>query len=598
MSETPESQATEQRLGQLSRLRDQWLANPSSRQFVQLAEEFRRLGEPATAASLLERGLEEHPRYLSAQVALARCRLDLGEARAATVLLEAVVVADSTHPLATRLLVEAYAEVGQFALAQEKLDLYRLLNSGDPQIEVLEARVAGRTGAAAPAVLPPPPPAEGATEAATEASESGSGGHVAAAPRVPGPAHYTAGTGLSAPFDAVGERASAVGAFPTFRRRTSLRAPFASLSAEAGGASRVRSVGGEAGLDAERDGLASPFPGLAIVASPPATATALSESVQPAGPELLETPSRLDEVGEAQAETDSGESFARPELAALTEEQGVTRDRFEPSREQWERADSASESESEPDSGAPQSEALEVDAPELEGVVVQAANLEAVASTGLGPREVDGPEADEPEPLGLPTLEPMRESPEPTDVEAAEEEDRRAELGAPAGLPEDALALERPAIERTDRSAEPPAETAAPASEAERPPLEPISDAVDQDGLASAAAETLGSTGPWPAAAMETDGPALAETLDGEDQLPAETTTLGLLYLRQGHPVEAERILRRVLEREPANDLARDALRRARIEADFGKGGSGPVPLGTTERKVRRLRGWMSRLRG
>lgn len=96
--------------------------------------------------------------------------------------------------------------------------------------------------------------------------------------------------------------------------------------------------------------------------------------------------------------------------------------------------------------------------------------------------------------------------------------------------------------------------------------------------------------------------PSVLEATDaGQSQvsavsLPSETTTLGLLYLRQGHAIEAERIFRRVLAREPSNEAARDGLRRAMIEVDLERGGSGR-PAGVTARKIQRITGWARRLR-
>jgi hypothetical protein len=90
---------------------------------------------------------------------------------------------------------------------------------------------------------------------------------------------------------------------------------------------------------------------------------------------------------------------------------------------------------------------------------------------------------------------------------------------------------------------------------------------------------------------------AEAAGVASQASLPGETTTLGQLYLRQGHSAEAERIFRRVLEREPANDTAREGLRQAMIATDLARAGAATPPRGITERKIHRLTGWVSRLR-
>lgn len=125
----------------LSQLRARWEADPSSRIFLQLAEEYRHLGRVQDALAVLERGLKEHPGYLSALVAKGRCHIELGEAEAARVVLERVVKQDATQMVANKLLVRAYLETGDPVRARERLDLYTLLNDSDPEIEELRRRI-------------------------------------------------------------------------------------------------------------------------------------------------------------------------------------------------------------------------------------------------------------------------------------------------------------------------------------------------------------------------------------------------------------------------------------------------------------------------
>jgi len=125
----------------LNQLRQRWERDPKSRAFLQLAEEYRRAGRLPDAVHVLEVGLKEHPTYLSAQVALGRCLVETGAADAAVEILERAVARDPTQLVASKLLVEAYLAKSQPAKARERLDLYKLFNDRDVEIEPLEARI-------------------------------------------------------------------------------------------------------------------------------------------------------------------------------------------------------------------------------------------------------------------------------------------------------------------------------------------------------------------------------------------------------------------------------------------------------------------------
>lgn len=125
----------------LTQLRNRWEADPSSRIFLQLAEEYRHQGRIKEALAVLDRGLREHPGYLSALVAKGRCHLELGEPEAARGVLERVVKQDATQMVANKLLVRAYLDTGEPERARERLDLYSLLNDSDPEIEELRRRL-------------------------------------------------------------------------------------------------------------------------------------------------------------------------------------------------------------------------------------------------------------------------------------------------------------------------------------------------------------------------------------------------------------------------------------------------------------------------
>jgi tetratricopeptide (TPR) repeat protein len=125
----------------LTQLKNRWEADPSSRVFLQLAEEYRHQGRVKDALAVLDRGLKEHPGYLSALVAKGRCHLELGEPETARGVLERVVKQDATQMVANKLLVRAYLDTGEPEKARERLDLYSLLNDSDPEIEELRRRL-------------------------------------------------------------------------------------------------------------------------------------------------------------------------------------------------------------------------------------------------------------------------------------------------------------------------------------------------------------------------------------------------------------------------------------------------------------------------
>lgn len=126
---------------QLNQLRQRWERDPKSRAFLQLAEEYRRAARLDDAILVLRAGLKEQPNYLSAQVALGRCLVETGDAAAAIDILERAVARDPTQLVANKLLVEAYLATGQASRARERLDLYRLFNDRDAEIELLDARI-------------------------------------------------------------------------------------------------------------------------------------------------------------------------------------------------------------------------------------------------------------------------------------------------------------------------------------------------------------------------------------------------------------------------------------------------------------------------
>ncbi len=152
--------ATEPTSARLESLRARWQADTGSRVFLQLADEYRRLGRNADAAGVLEEGLRANPTHPAARVALGRCRLELGQTAEAIRELETVLESDPTQMVAYRLLVEAYLREGRAELARQRLRVYSLLNDSDPEIADLRRRIGEidrQEGEHQAAVAPPPP---------------------------------------------------------------------------------------------------------------------------------------------------------------------------------------------------------------------------------------------------------------------------------------------------------------------------------------------------------------------------------------------------------------------------------------------------------
>jgi tetratricopeptide (TPR) repeat protein len=127
----------------LEDLKQRWEKNPSSRLYLQLAEEYRKHGLLEEAVAALGEGLEQRPGDLSARVALGRYSVELGRMDEAAAALELAVERDPTHLVASKLLLEVHLQRGDAARAGERLEIYRLLNDRDPELEHLEYRLHG-----------------------------------------------------------------------------------------------------------------------------------------------------------------------------------------------------------------------------------------------------------------------------------------------------------------------------------------------------------------------------------------------------------------------------------------------------------------------
>src|SRR5512142_2672428 len=140
-----------------ARIRDlerRMAAMPGSRIFVGLAEEYRRAGRFGDALATLRTGLESHPTYLSARIAIARLYHEMGRDDEAIDAFAGVLAADRENLVAAKALGDLYSRRGNAVEAVKKFKLYRAL-SGDRSID---DRIAALEKEAKPEAPPPPPP--------------------------------------------------------------------------------------------------------------------------------------------------------------------------------------------------------------------------------------------------------------------------------------------------------------------------------------------------------------------------------------------------------------------------------------------------------
>ena len=109
-------------------------AMPGSRIFVGLAEEYRRAGRYEDALNTLKKGLESHPTYLSAQIALARLYQETWRTQEAIDAFSKVLAMDRENLVAAKALSELYESSQNPVEAIKKLKLYRAI-SGDRSID-------------------------------------------------------------------------------------------------------------------------------------------------------------------------------------------------------------------------------------------------------------------------------------------------------------------------------------------------------------------------------------------------------------------------------------------------------------------------------
>ena len=156
-------QTAEARIRDLERRLD---LDPSSRLFVSLAEEYRKIGRLRDALSALQKGLLAHPGYVAAQVALGRVHVEAKHPTDAIATFTKVLAADPGNLVAAKSLADIHLDRGDKLESLKKYKLYRAL-SGDRKVDAIIAELEPqvepkpvtplRKWVAPPEPLPPPP---------------------------------------------------------------------------------------------------------------------------------------------------------------------------------------------------------------------------------------------------------------------------------------------------------------------------------------------------------------------------------------------------------------------------------------------------------
>ncbi len=131
-------------------LRRRMGGNAASPLFFRLAEESRAAGHQPEAIRTLEKGLEAHPDYVSARVALARAYLDAGRADEAAEMFARALTLDPGNLVSARSLADIHLSRGDRLEAIKRYKLYLAL-SGDRAVEEIIERVESEIGPAPPA---------------------------------------------------------------------------------------------------------------------------------------------------------------------------------------------------------------------------------------------------------------------------------------------------------------------------------------------------------------------------------------------------------------------------------------------------------------
>lgn len=115
----------------IERLEKKLAKNPESKLFVPLAEEYHKAGMIDEAISILIRGLEKQPHYLSARVSLGRMYMSKGLLSEAREEFQKVIAVIPDNLYAHKKMAEIYAELGERENEKNELEIVLNLNPSD-----------------------------------------------------------------------------------------------------------------------------------------------------------------------------------------------------------------------------------------------------------------------------------------------------------------------------------------------------------------------------------------------------------------------------------------------------------------------------------
>lgn len=136
-------------LSRLEELKKVLTRDPASRQFLALADEYRRRGQVKDAIAVLEQGLSQNPSAVAGHVALGRLLQQTGKVDSAIASFQAALRLDPQNLVALRQTADLYLSKGDQVEAIKKLKLFRGLSPGDREVNELIRHLDGELAAMA-----------------------------------------------------------------------------------------------------------------------------------------------------------------------------------------------------------------------------------------------------------------------------------------------------------------------------------------------------------------------------------------------------------------------------------------------------------------
>ena len=171
-------------LAQIDKYKEIMQKDPNSREFLTLADLYRKLGVAEEATHILQDGLKKHPDFVEARLAIARIYLTQGQVEDATREFEQVIQQDASNFVAYKLLGEIAMQKQEHEKAAERFGAAYHLKPDDQECKVMLDYIGSLLGkdvtpqleGAPPpqqAAAPPPAPTTGETIAVAPDGEFG-----------------------------------------------------------------------------------------------------------------------------------------------------------------------------------------------------------------------------------------------------------------------------------------------------------------------------------------------------------------------------------------------------------------------------------------